>query len=78
MSEQTFQPLLYAISADVVKRLVAGGMSLGAALGAFYSSHLYAVLGDSATGLWREPTRNLVALFHEERNTGRFPADWSE
>ena len=39
MSEQTFQPLLYAISADVVKRLGAGGMSLGAALGAFYSSH---------------------------------------
>jgi hypothetical protein len=36
------------------------------------------VLSDSATGLWREPTRNLVALFHEERNTGRFPADWSE
>ena len=78
MSEQAFQPLLYAISADVVKCLVAGGMSLGAALGAYYSSHLYAVLSDSATGLWREPTRNLVALFHEERNTGRFPADWSE
>ena len=44
MSEQAFQPLLYAISADVVKRLVAGGMNLAAALGAFYSSHLYAAL----------------------------------
>ena len=40
MSEQAFQPLLYAISADVVKRLVASGMSLGAALGAFYSSSI--------------------------------------
>ena len=78
MSEQAFQPLLYAISADVVKRLVAGGMSLGAALGAFYSSHLYAVLSDSATGLWRAPTRSLVAFFDEERRTGHLPLDWSE
>ena len=78
MSEQAFQPLLYAISADVVKRLVAGGMGLGAALGAFYSSRLYAALSDSATGLWREPTRSLVALFDEERRTGALPMDWSE
>ena len=78
MSEQAFQPLLYAISADVVKRLVAGGMSLGAALGAFYSSHLYAALSDSATGLWRAPTRSLVAFFDEERRTGHLPVDWSE
>jgi len=78
MSEQAFQPLLYAISADVVKRLVAGGMSLGAALGAFYSSHLYAALSDSATGLWRAPTRSLVAFFDEERRTGHLPVDWGE
>ena len=41
MSEQAFQPLLYAISADVVKRLVAGGMSLGDAL----------VFGNESSGL---------------------------
>ena len=78
MSEQAFQPLLYAISADVVKCLVADGMSLGAALGAFYSSHLYDALSDSATGLWRAPTRSLVAFFEEERRTGHLPIDWSE
>lgn len=78
MSEQAFEMLLYAISADVVKHLVAGGMSLVSALDAFYSSHLYAALGNDATGLWREPTRTLVALFNEERRTGRLPADWSE
>lgn len=78
MSEQTFQTLLYAISADVVKHLVAGGMSLGTALGAFYSSNLYAVLSDRETGLWREPTRCLVALLEEERKTGELPMEWSE
>ena len=77
MSEQAFQPLLYAISADVVKRLVAGGMSLGTALGAFYSSHLYAALSDSATGLWRAPTRSLVAFFDEERRTGHLHSCFS-
>ena len=78
MSEQTFQPLLYAISADVVKRLVAGGMSLGTALVAFYSSHLYAALSDSATGLWQAPTHSLVTFFNEERRTGEFSLNWGE
>jgi hypothetical protein len=78
MSEQTFQPLLYSISADVVKRLVASGMGLGAALGAFYSSRLYAALSDSATGLWQAPTQSLVAIFNEERRTGKLPLDWGE
>ena len=48
------------------------------ALGAFYSSHLYAALSDSATGLWRAPTRSLVAFFDEERRTGHLPLNWSE
>ena len=78
MSEKTFQALLYAISADVVKHLVAGGMGLGAALGTFYSSQLYAALSDSSTGLWRAPTRSLMAFFDEERRTGMRPADWIE
>lgn len=78
MSEQTFHSLLYAISADVVRQLVAGGMSLGAALGAFYSSHLYAALSARETGLWREPTHSLVALLDAERTTGDLPLDWSD
>lgn len=78
MSDRQFSVLLYAIAADVVKRLCAGGMGLRAALREFYSSRVYAALEDRGTGLWREPTRVLLALFDEERRTGRLLPDWSE
>ena len=77
MSDKTFSALLYAISADVVKRLCAGGMGLGEALRAFYSSRLYALLENRETGLWCEPTPVLLALFGEERNGGANRLDWS-
>lgn len=78
MSERQFSILLYAISADAVKGLRARGMELRAALRSFYTSRVYAALEDPGTGLWREPTRVLLALFDEERRTGRLSPDWSE
>lgn len=78
MRDRQFSVLLYAIAADAVKRLLADGMGLGEALRSFYSSRVYAALEDRETGLWREPTSVLLALFGEERRTGRLVPDWSE
>ena len=78
MSDRQFSVLRYAIAADVVKQLCAGGMDLLAALRAFYSSRLYAALDNRDTGLWREPTHVLLSLFDEERRTGTFSMDWTE
>ena len=66
MSDKTFSALLYAISSDVVRRLVRGGMGLGESLQAFFSSRVYAELGNRETGLWREPTRVLMSMLDDE------------
>ena len=78
MSERQFSILLYAIAADAVKRLCAKGMQLRDALRSFYSSRVYAALEERDTGLWREPTQVLLALFDEERRIGSFSLEWSE
>lgn len=70
MNDGTFGALLYAISSDVVRSLVRGGMGLGESLRAFYSSRVCAELGDRETGLWREPTRVLLAMLDDERRAG--------
>jgi len=69
MSDQTFSALIYAISSDVVRRLVRGGMGLGEALRTFYSSRVCAELCDRETGLWREPTPVLMAMLGAETRT---------
>lgn len=78
MSDRQFSVVRYAIAADVVKRLCAGGMDLISALRTFYSSRLYATLDNRDTGLWREPTTVLLSLLDEERRTGSFSMDWIE
>ena len=78
MSDRQFSVLLYAIASDAVRQLCAGGMRLRDALRSFYSSRVYAALENPGTGLWREPTSVLLALFDEERRTGRLRPDWSE
>lgn len=78
MSDLQFSALIYAVAADVVRRLCAGGMSLRDALRSFYSSSLYAALDDRETGLWHEPTPVLLSLLEEERRTGELSLEWSE
>lgn len=53
-------------------------MKLRDALRAFYSSRVYSALEERDTGLWRELTQVLLALFDEERRTGSFSLEWSE
>ena len=78
MSDRQFSALVYAVAADVVRRLCADGMNLRDALRSFYSSRLYAALDDRETGLWREPTPVLLSLLEEERRTGNLNLEWSE
>ena len=74
----SYFPASISQAADAVKRLCAKGMKLRDALRAFYSSQVYAALEERDTGLWREPTQVLLALFDEERRTGSFSLEWSE
>ena len=71
MSDKMFSTMLYLITADVIKRMMASGVSLGAALKDFYTSQVYAALSNRATGLWRESTEAVMSLWERERATGR-------
>ena len=71
MSDGMFSTMTYLISSDVVKRLMAKGVSLAEALKRFYNSQVFAALSDRSTGLWRESTEAVVSLLETECLTGK-------